>query len=191
MNLSKELLILGCDWMQQHNPISIDLRKQCKSLTIQKNGAQTIIFTDFTAPPSNKIINMSKLEKICRVEPMGYVIQVKLMTQESDKIEEQKIPETVKAVIAEFNDVFSNKFVLPPQRSCDHTIPLQEGSRPPNMRSYRIPHKQKDEVERLIKEMLQDSLIRPSHNPYSSQSILVRKKDGSWRMCIDYRDLNS
>jgi hypothetical protein len=47
------------------------------------------------------------------------------------------------------------------------------------------------EVERLIKEMPQDSIIRPCHSPYSSQAILVRKKDGSWRMCIDYRDLNS
>jgi hypothetical protein len=81
--------------------------------------------------------------------------------------------------------------MLPPRRDCDHEIPLLEGSKPPNLRSYIIPHKQKVEVERLIKEMLQDSFLRPSHNPYSSPAILVRKKDESWRMCIDYRDLNS
>jgi hypothetical protein len=46
-------------------------------------------------------------------------------------------------------------------------------------------------VEKLIKEMLQDSTIRPSNNPYASPAILVRKKDGSWRLCIDYRELNS
>jgi hypothetical protein len=43
----------------------------------------------------------------------------------------------------------------------------------------------------MIKTMLHDSTIRPSNNPYASPAILVRKKDGSYRMCIDYRKLNS
>jgi hypothetical protein len=59
------------------------------------------------------------------------------------------------------------------------------------VRPYRIPHKQKDVVEHLIKTMLQESIIKPSTSPYSSPAILVRKKDGSWRLCIDYRELNS
>jgi hypothetical protein len=46
-------------------------------------------------------------------------------------------------------------------------------------------------VEKLIKVMLQEATIRPSISPYSSLAILVRKKDGSWRLCIDYRELNS
>jgi hypothetical protein len=81
--------------------------------------------------------------------------------------------------------------VLPPSRSCDHHIPLVEDNKPPNIRPYRIPHKQKDEVEKLIKSMLQDGIIRPSSSPYSSPAILVRKNDGSWRFSIDYRELNS
>jgi hypothetical protein len=59
------------------------------------------------------------------------------------------------------------------------------------VRPYRVPHKQKDEVEKLIQSMLQYDLIRPSRSPYSSPTILVRKKNGSWKMCIDYRELNS
>jgi hypothetical protein len=39
--------------------------------------------------------------------------------------------------------------------------------------------------------MLQDAIIRPSTSPYASHTILVRKKNGSWRICIDYRQLNS
>jgi hypothetical protein len=46
-------------------------------------------------------------------------------------------------------------------------------------------------MEQLIRTMLQDEMIRPNSNPYSSPAILMRKKDGSWRLCIDYRELNS
>jgi hypothetical protein len=46
-------------------------------------------------------------------------------------------------------------------------------------------------VEKLIQAMLKDELIRPNNNPYSSPTILVRKKNGSWRLCIDYRELNA
>jgi hypothetical protein len=91
----------------------------------------------------------------------------------------------------EFEDIFAATTTLPPHRSCDHSIPLKEGSKPPNIRPYRVPHKQKDEVDKLIQTMLQDVVIRPSNSHYSSLAILVRKKDGSWRMCIDYRELNS
>jgi hypothetical protein len=104
---------------------------------------------------------------------------------------QQQIPHDVSVVLTEFADVFSEPTTLPPARNCDHTIPLHDGSTPPNVRPYRIPHKQKDVVEQLIKTMLQESIIKPSTSPYSSPAILVRKKDGSWRLCIDYRELNS
>jgi hypothetical protein len=55
----------------------------------------------------------------------------------------------------------------------------------------RVSYKQKEEVEKLIQTMLTDAVIRPSQSPYSSPAIPVKKNDGSWRLCIDYRDLNS
>jgi hypothetical protein len=61
---------------------------------------------------------------------------------------------------------------------------------PPNIRPYRVPYKQK-EVEKLIQTMLIDAVISPIQSPYSSPAILVRKNDGSGRLCIDYKDLNS
>jgi hypothetical protein len=53
-----------------------------------------------------------------------------------------------------------------------------------------MSHNQKNSVELLIKEMLQKSKIRPSTSPYSSPIIMVRKKDKSWRLCVDFRGLN-
>ena len=86
--------------------------------------------------------------------------------------------------------MFSVHNGLPPSRSHDHAIVLKEGVSPISVRPYRYPQVQKDEIERLVREMLQSGIIQPSTNPYSSLVLLVKKKDGSWRFCVDYRALH-
>lgn len=58
------------------------------------------------------------------------------------------------------------------------------------MRSYKYAHAQKEEIEKLVGKMLQTGIIRPRRSPYSSPLLLVRKEDGGWRFCLDYRRLN-
>ena len=79
---------------------------------------------------------------------------------------------------------------LPPIRDHDHAIHLIPGSVPPNTRPYRYPYVQKSEIERMIAEMLEAGIIQPSQSSFSAPVVLVHKKDGSWRMCSDYRELN-
>jgi len=64
---------------------------------------------------------------------------------------------------------------------------LKEGTFPINVRPYRYPALQKDVIEQTMREMLQAGVIRPSQSPYSSAIVLVKKKDGLWRLCVDYR----
>lgn len=61
---------------------------------------------------------------------------------------------------------------------------------PTNLRPYRHSSVQKDIIEQMMREMLRAGVIQQSSSPYSSLVILVKKKDQSWRMCIDYKALN-
>lgn len=76
-------------------------------------------------------------------------------------------------------------------RSHDHKIPLKSGSLPINTNPYKCPFVHKTEIENIVKKMLTSGIIRHNCSPYASPVLLVKKKDNSWRLCVDYRAMNS
>lgn len=123
--------------------------------------------------------------------PEGSVIQLcSVLGAPSDQIS-YSIPPEVRALLDEFAEVFDVPSGLPPPRACDHSIPLVEGAAPVNVRPYRFAPAVKDEIEWQIKEMLNSGIIQKSVSPFSSSVLLVRKKDNTWRFCVDYRHLNA
>ena len=93
-------------------------------------------------------------------------------------------------LLEEFLDIFADPMELPPKISHDHANHLKEGAQLVSVRPYRYPFYQKEEIEKIVKELLQSGVIRYSQSPFSSIVLLVRKADGNWRMCMDYRALN-
>lgn len=94
-------------------------------------------------------------------------------------------------LLRSYASVFDTPTSLPPPQAQDHFIPLMEDSVPVKVKPYRYPHSQKEEIEKLVAGILQEGIIQPSKSPFSSPIILVKKKDGSWRVCTDYRALNA
>ncbi|CAN6308396.1 unnamed protein product [Urochloa humidicola] len=94
-------------------------------------------------------------------------------------------------LLEEFRDVFLEPDSLPPPRQLDHRILLVQNAEPVVVRPYRYPQLLKDEIEKQCDDMLRRGVIRASTSAFSSPVLLVRKKDGTWRFCVDYRALNA
>ena len=97
----------------------------------------------------------------------------------------------INELLIKYHSLFQQPSTLPPPRQHDHYINLIPSSKPINVHPYRYPHFQKTEIEKHVTALLDSGLIQPNRSPFSSPVLLVKKKDGTWRMCIDYRALNS
>ncbi|KAJ9536431.1 hypothetical protein OSB04_un000389 [Centaurea solstitialis] len=94
-------------------------------------------------------------------------------------------------VVREFPEVFPEELPgLPPQRQVEFYIDSVPGAGPIAKSPYRLAPSEMQELSNQLQELLDKGLIRPSSSPWGAPVLFVKKKDGSFRMCIDYRELN-
>ena len=94
-------------------------------------------------------------------------------------------------VVSEYPNVFPEELPgMPPDRELEFAIDLVPGTTLIHKKYYRMPSLELVELKKQLDEMLQKGYIRPSSSPWGSPAIFVDKKDGSLRMCVDYRQLN-
>ena len=94
-------------------------------------------------------------------------------------------------VVREFPDVFPNDLLdLPPEREVEFTIDLVLGTNPISKAPYRMAPIELKELKVQLQELLDKGFIKPGVSPWGSPVLFVKKKDGSMRLCIDYRELN-
>ncbi|KAD4385849.1 hypothetical protein E3N88_26018 [Mikania micrantha] len=99
------------------------------------------------------------------------------------------IPSPLQTILDNHASIFEEPTALPLVRTQTHSITLLPNSTPPNIRPYRCPHSQKNEIEKQVQQLLDLGLIQPSNSPFSSPCCSYAKRT-TWRMCVDYRALN-
>ncbi|KAJ4745297.1 polyprotein [Rhynchospora pubera] len=186
LNVQGYDIVLGLDWLVKLGPMKIDWGKG--SIEFNQGG---------------KEVKLQVKEEISEVQMVSEVDVDKELKKGSELLiahlfEINEVGETssnvrpeLKEVLETFQAVFEEPKGLPPFRGIDHQIDLLPGTKPVNQRPYRYSYFQKLEIKKIVGELLKEGLIQPSTNPFASPVLLVKKKDGGWRMCIDYRRLNT
>jgi hypothetical protein len=133
------------------------------------------------------------------MSPLGGEVVAKLISPEPRKgschqmaIDSKELDslETIK-VVSKFLDVFSEDLPgMPPKRKVEFTIELLPGTAPISKRAYRVSGPELVELKKQIDELSEKCYIRPSTSPWAAPVLFVEKKDGTRRMCTDYRALN-
>ncbi|CAH9111660.1 unnamed protein product [Cuscuta europaea] len=94
-------------------------------------------------------------------------------------------------IVCKYPDVFPKDLPgLPPDREIEFVIEVEPGTKPISIPPYRMAPAELNELKTQLQELLDNGFIRPSHSPWGAPVLFVKKKDGTLRMCIDYRHLN-
>ncbi|MCH81628.1 hypothetical protein A2U01_0002419, partial [Trifolium medium] len=184
--LSGAELVLGVQWLKTLGPIVTDYTQLTMSFSYQ-GQVVNLVGQPKVGPEESSV---HQLERLVATNAIAEAYHLHLVPASSPTTPPSTLPEITK-LISQYSLLFSPPTHLPPQRPLDHKIPILPNSAPVSVRPYRYPHFQKQEIEAQIREMLNTGLIQHSSSSFSSPVLLVRKKDGSWRFCVDYRSLNT
>ncbi|XP_042067228.1 uncharacterized protein LOC121810533 [Salvia splendens] len=185
-------VILGMNWLESLGKVSADLVRKTLEFT---QGDRTVFLQGVM--PGPRQISLHSLytlttqpadHEFYEIVPIDRVFETGA-TKELEGFP-PNLPAEILEVLTAHRAVFEQPRGVPPARLFDHRIHLLPGTRPINVRPYRYPYFQKTEIEKQVHDMLEQGIIRHSHSPFSSPVLLIRKKDGTFRFCIDYRALN-
>ena len=143
-----------------------------------------MIFRGIRREIAPSLINAMTASKMLRKGCQGYLAFVVDRRQEGTQMKD--IP-----IVKEFPDVFPDDISgLPPDRAIEFVIELIPGTKPISIPPYRMAPSELKELKAQLEELLSKGFIRPSTSPWGAQVLFVKKKDGSLRLCINYKQLN-
>lgn len=188
-------MVLGVQWLETLGIIQWDFKNL--TMDFQLSGRRHVLRGGQSEHKVHTVSEkeMNKLLTHCEGVQL-YCIKVNeegntsLLSVENANEKQFEVPATISSFLSFQKSVFAEPNSLPPMRSHNHKIDLIPGASPVNSRSYRHSAIQKNIIEKQVSDLLQQGFIQPSSSPFSSPVVLVKKKDGTWRMCVDCRRLN-
>ncbi|KAL8143446.1 hypothetical protein V2J09_016478 [Rumex salicifolius] len=181
MALNHDDVILGMDWLVRHQAV-MDLKG--RTVTVTADDGTKHVFKGRQPGESGKLINAMEATKLLNQGCVGYWCYALREEKLESKIAD--IP-----IVREYADIFPDELPgLPPRREVDFTIDLDPGTTPVSRAPYRMAPVEMKELKKQLEELAIKGYIRPSASPWGGPVLFVRKKDGSMRLCIDYRELN-
>nr|GEW52123.1 hypothetical protein [Tanacetum cinerariifolium] len=175
------IILRGCTLGLLGHPFSIDL------MPVELASFDVIIGMDWLAKYYALIVCD---EKVIRI-PYGDEVYLAQVTSKKSKdtLEEKRLEDV--PIVREFLEVFPEDLSgLPPARQVEFKIDLVPGAAPVARASYRLAPAEMQELSTQLQELFDRGFIRPSSSPWGAPVLFVKEKDGSFRMCIDYHELN-
>jgi hypothetical protein len=194
MELADYDFIFGMPWLTG-NRTTIDFANKRISFQSQSNNRS-----------SATIISAKQMESTLKKKDYEQIFLLQLVSAENklntNPVQVNSIKSTMKAnsflqqqlmeLKNNYADVFPSELPagMPPERTVKHNIQLFADHTPPCHRPYRMSQSELDELKIQLDELLSKGFIVPSVSPYGAPVLFVKKKDGTKRLCIDYRSLN-
>ncbi|GKB90687.1 putative reverse transcriptase domain-containing protein [Tanacetum coccineum] len=181
-------VIIGMDWLANHHAVIV-----CDEKIVRiPYGDEVLIVQGDRDGKGEKsklsIISCTKTQKYIERGCLIFLAQVTKKEIE-DKSKEKRLEDV--PTVRDFSEVFPEDLPgLPPTRQVEFQIDLVPGAAPVARAPYRLAPSELQELSTQLQELSDKGFIRPSSSPWGALVLFVKKKDGSFRMCIDYRELN-
>ena len=175
-------VVLGMQWLQGIGRYIIDHHHM--QLEFLSGGKKIILRA--TSDGGTREVTSRRMETILRHNDVLWAMHCldksKTPTPQDDRV----FHVDIQLVMDRYGRVFGD---IPPgvplDRGFEHGIELEDGAKPVMTMPYRHPRAYNDEIEKTIHELLDMGFIRPSSSPFASSVVLVKKKDGTLRKCVD------
>ncbi|GJX82963.1 putative reverse transcriptase domain-containing protein [Tanacetum coccineum] len=181
-------VIIGMDWLAKNHALIV-----CdeKIVRIPYGNEILIVQGDKGAKEKKSTLSIISCEKSQKYMEKGCQLFLAQVTvkENKDKSNEKRLEDV--PTVRDFLEVFPEDLPgLPPTRQVEFQIDLVPGAAPVARAPYRLAPSEMEELSTQLQELSDKGFIRPSSSPWGAPVLFVKKKDGSFRMCIDYRELN-